>query len=492
MKIDIIGKFRISGMIQKKHAYSVNVRLRDIFFLTAIALIMNTWLATQTHAATFRLEDGEVCDFSLNGRIEAGDAQALERFLSDTSYTPNTQTRPLRIPLRSSGAKLCLNSPGGSLVEAAEIAEIVYSGYPTRIRAGEQCLSACAWIFMLGRRHQGDDFFSTDRSMSVYADLGFHAPSLPISEREYSNQELARAMNVMNAAFAEILKLAKGENPREQGIDYDLIQFAMATPSDRFFYVERVGQALRWQIEISDTAYFDPSRYVTRAAEYNACDNAQRAFLYYEDNLFSDSRFGWGARFRNTPTSQISREINQTDFTLTESGYDITACEGRLRIFQPDYTNNEYRVCHIYSQSIVGCLYSPIALFPGDTRLTTLGGEEGSRLYAELTTTVAPQPAATTCHLDGSQARIANVNEYTNLRSRAGLGHPVIARVPLQATVTQPNPGRYLATERCLQICQGDNQRAIQQCIDNNEVWIVATHNNRTGFLSRKFLEAVQ
>ena len=95
----------------------------------------------------------------------------------------------------------------------------------------------------------------------------------------------------------------------------------------------------------------------------------------------------------------------------------------------------------------------------------------------------------TTCGIPDEQAAITNVENFTNFRRQAGLNGQVIGQVPLGATVSVVNPGNFLRTDRCAATCNGTNQNAIKQCIDNNDVWIEVEYNGRRGFLSRKFLE---
>ena len=97
--------------------------------------------------------------------------------------------------------------------------------------------------------------------------------------------------------------------------------------------------------------------------------------------------------------------------------------------------------------------------------------------------------APLTCYVDGEIAQIANVENYTNFRKRAGLNQPVIGKISLGEVVRLSDPGTYLRTERCASICNSANEQAIKQCIDNNEVWVEVQYNGRRGFLSRKFLE---
>ena len=92
------------------------------------------------------------------------------------------------------------------------------------------------------------------------------------------------------------------------------------------------------------------------------------------------------------------------------------------------------------------------------------------------------------CGIKKPRATITNVQNYTNLRQQAGLNGPVISQVPVNATASVVNPGAFLRYDRCAAACNGTNQNAIKQCIDNNDVWIEVQYNGRKGFLSRKFL----
>ena len=94
-----------------------------------------------------------------------------------------------------------------------------------------------------------------------------------------------------------------------------------------------------------------------------------------------------------------------------------------------------------------------------------------------------------TCPVNDLDARIINVQNFTNLRKQAGLNGRVIGKVSLGETVQIVNPGRYLRYDRCAAACEGSNQNAIKTCVDNNDVWIEVQYKGRRGFLSRKFLE---
>lgn len=139
-----------------------------------------------------------------------------------------------------------------------------------------------------------------------------------------------------------------------------------------------------------------------------------------------------------------------------------------------------------------------ISRFPAHTKIATIESTLGQRLSGETIFSVeglAPEvqsrklKEALSCGLDSPFAEVSNVDKFTNLRRKAGLGNKIIARVPLGASVSSPRPQYYLATQRCLDACRTDDQLEISECIASNEIWVEVLYNDRRGFLSRKFLE---
>lgn len=94
-----------------------------------------------------------------------------------------------------------------------------------------------------------------------------------------------------------------------------------------------------------------------------------------------------------------------------------------------------------------------------------------------------------TCYIADKTSKIVNVQNFTNLRQQAGLNGRIIGEVAHGEHVRIVDPGGFLPTDRCAASCDGTNQNAIKQCIDDNDVWIEVEYNGRRGFLSRKFLE---
>ena len=61
--------------------------------------------------------------------------------------------------------------------------------------------------------------------------------------------------------------------------------------------------------------------------------------------------------------------------------------------------------------------------------------------------------ALNTCSINELTARISNVQNYTNLRQKAGLQGRVIGQISLGETVSVVNPGDFLRYDRCAAAC---------------------------------------
>ncbi len=76
----------------------------------------------------------------------------------------------------SSADTICLNSPGGSVLEGVKLAKQFYKqGVGTVIPAGAECHSMCAILFMMGIA-QGPEVSFVNRKLHVTGTLGFHRP----------------------------------------------------------------------------------------------------------------------------------------------------------------------------------------------------------------------------------------------------------------------------------------------------------------------------
>ena len=161
---------------------------------------------------------------------------------------------------------VCLSSGGGSFAEAQKIIEYMTSGagVATIVRAGDECYSACALIFMFGNiRTFGENRF-IDRRLDVRGKLGFHAPYVT-ADAVVPEEVVAKAYQSGIQAVANLLELdRKGFLNRALVVDF------LRTGPDTFLNLDTVGKAGEWVVEL--TGYALPGE-VTSAMLGQACEN---------------------------------------------------------------------------------------------------------------------------------------------------------------------------------------------------------------------------
>ncbi len=210
------------------------------------------------------------CFLTLKGEIKKGDAstiglrltQAQEVFSSSTPLTFSLgYNNDVRIKKR-----ICLDSPGGSLSEAIKIAKLIYTNWGTAVGKGNICESACSVIFMAGSVSPEDDRGPiAQRILHPMGKLGFHAPSLQISEGEYSAESVSNAYNIALKGIGQIYDIAGFIK-----FPSSLIGEMIATPPGNMMYIETVGQAARWNITIAPSVSINR---IDQLAVINACNN---------------------------------------------------------------------------------------------------------------------------------------------------------------------------------------------------------------------------
>jgi hypothetical protein len=224
---------------------------------TMITLISALLLGQAAIAADIRMEeDGEYgCLATLTGRIAPGDAAALQsvmqraatesRYNETIWYTDYGDGSPPDIDFKTP-LNLCLDSPGGSLAEAVVLAQAVHGRLGTMIRPGAICESACALVFMAGSYDTGSDIgVVVSRHMHVDSKLGFHEPSLTVSEGNYDAATISKAYQVSVRATALIFR-----NLVKFQFSPSLAAQMHETPADQMFYVSTVREAARWGISV--------------------------------------------------------------------------------------------------------------------------------------------------------------------------------------------------------------------------------------------------
>lgn len=230
------------------------------------ALVM---AATQAHSAILE-ESGPVqtdpgigCSLTLSGEIGRGDADALSARLD--ALIAGIDNYPSGRPEQQ--IVLCLQSPGGSFVEAVAMARAIHQrDVTTRVSPGESCLSACAVAFLGGRfnSRSGEGSWPS-RYLHPDARLGFHAPALILPEGDFTREDAQRAYDIAIEAVGLISLEA-----RTLGLPQDLLTAMFTHHGEDFFYVTTLDHA----------AYFDIRLYgydlpaIRRETTRHACMNA--------------------------------------------------------------------------------------------------------------------------------------------------------------------------------------------------------------------------
>ncbi len=482
------------------------------FFSTLKQFDMSAQAATLSQATTPEmLEMG--CDILVSGLIEKGDATKLKQAILSTDKKLAGEnfsgtlvgSRPL------SNQRVCFDSPGGSFIEGLALGQVLLRARKgSALGADMTCESACALAFLGGSQStagvEGAD--KPDRVLNPLGKLGFHAPALDIKDGNFSAEEVNKAYRVAIQSIAAIVKekeniiveYVPGTDQRTS-LRYDipnsLLLFMLSTSSDDMSYVETIKDASRWDIIIEPVNIGSAPEPIQSFA--NACDNVsffwmERMSAFYENPPFVDGYLGRTVGFN------VSGSVNLKEWRMRSTGIRLTSDLGEywydcdVEIFDKIYSASS----PIGGANGIGSrrYFYPFQLFSPDTLIKSLATQKFSsaayqktRVRLDKAISALNNNVEQSCAIEGNKSKIVNVQNFTNLRRQAGLDGPVIAQVPLGAQVSVVNPGNFLRYDRCAAACNGTNQNAIKQCIDNNDVWIEVQYNGRRGFLSRKFLE---
>ena len=400
--------------------------------------------------------------------------------------------------------RVCFDSPGGSYLEGLEIAKVNYAS--TGVDEGDRCESACFLAFMSGNTDRMEDRPSlADRVMHPRAKVGLHAPSLNVDSGSFSSDELNKAYQIALQTIAELLKLREEKNNYALKGEFvfrdSLLEEMLRVPPQQMKYIQTIGQAVEYQIAVypvvlpgSVPGSVIGGGYANTTENYPGFVNVCQALGGMSDKFYVD---GGGE------TPEIT-SLGKDGFTYKAAfnvGDSATECALYLGEHPSPQTLPDFWARHSASWSIGSASVEDYWIPPNDF-------EVGAHMFYPPTTEIADMiyrpdyrsinnkflarfntEVLASCAVRGSTVEIVNVQNFTNLRRQAGLNGQVIGQVPLGAAVSVVNPGNFLRTDRCGATCNGTNQNAIKQCIDNNDVWIEVDYNGRRGFLSRKFLE---
>jgi ATP-dependent protease ClpP protease subunit len=464
------------------------------FFLTqkfmllscSIMLFLYIFFSSPLFAANVlsQKSDDRECEFLLQGEIRTGDSDQLSKQIE--SRHEELELNGTYFERLLSPSYICLDSPGGSLLEGVEIAKIIKKyGLSTRIPHNSECLSACSIAFMAGSfGHPEGEVSFTKRTMHPTARLGFHAPSLNIQQGQYNEESVEKAYDVALQAVAAVSDLRVSSI--EEFPESIFIKF-LRTPSSTFTYIDTLGAATRLGITISPVPVFTGK---LGAAAINLCENASSRYSDIDIEEY------WPLGGRN----EFEDMFKVVDGRIVYDGgfYEEASVSCIIDQFGwSEVSDHDFRVSFpdamgafpVYQSS-----FGASATYPPTTLISELPVASKSQTVSrvKLINTIPSKPSNLSCGVADRNTRIINVQNYTNLRKEAGLNGRVIGQISLGETVSVVNPGNFLRYDRCAAACDGANQKnqpAIKVCIDNNDVWIEVLFNGRKGFVSRKFLQ---
>ena len=209
------------------------------------ALVLAPALALLMHgmclAAEVNAPKTPRCTFNLKGDIVSGDADRLKKVMD-----------PVVEEFFGDRMWICLNSEnGGDFQEAIKIIDYMLEnggtkGLGTVVEAGKKCNSACALIFLAGRLHHGDGYFTTQRLLHPKSRLGFHAPFSASDAGSDKKQLIAASFKNGVKAVQSLLKYDKDLFPKS------LLTTMLSKEPGEYFEISTIDDLGRWDIGLYD------------------------------------------------------------------------------------------------------------------------------------------------------------------------------------------------------------------------------------------------
>lgn len=529
-------------------SWSIELFAPAKIWLTFLFIAFQTILGSKAFGAEVEIVSSPHCQIRISGQITEGDTfvlrQATEILVREGvwRYGDLSSTRERRV---------CLDSPGGSLLEAARLAEFLFDqSIGTVLDARAVCLSACAWVFMLGYEFgEEGEYHIPNRRMHYTARLGFHAPRLEFSrDSAFSSDEMIRAQAVLNAAVARILEISSSRQlGRRPAIDVDLLTnaFAAGSRDDDYFNIESVDHAGRWQIEVFGMGW--PTR-IGHTEAFWACTNLTQ-WPVATVGPFGIERARGALQLHGQVTTRTTEAL--IEVTGPDDGMLGHRCVVDLNL-----EDNHVRICGFNGNNEVdlGKYFDPcistttqlgtrstlyrhpaIAIFPPNLPVSeiadaaaSVADQEGGRLEiprndfrsaamdpaqvalsnAWLAETLATGRAVDSddvlhraCVPSSETLQVVRVYEFATLRDRPSFDASVLSQLPRgtqvtvrgQATVADNSDSRRACAAACLSA--GTNrdreQQAVRRCYLENELWFPVRHNGQSGFVGGRYLGAV-
>ena len=467
--------------------------------LRGACICLLLWLAAAAPLAALevqRVDTSEIgCTILLRGEFTAGaSARAREGLLGLGAELHEFDDFSF---LHADG-RICFDSPGGSFLEGVRLARLL-QGATTGVDAGHHCESACFLAFMAGKfNRQEDRPIIPDRVMHPQARVGFHAPGLEIPDRNFLPQEVSLAWDTALGAVAELLRL------RVDIADYvfrdELLEAMLRTGSDRMTYIETVGAAAFYNITVfpvllpfSDELTRQQPVRATHPAFGHVCRALGLLALTFDiDEGPLSPSLSLNDRGEPRYTAYFDPGESGTTCELAYFNADILV-DDDFRWWAMDWSLGRMQAEDWWIPAndfeIAAYMHYPAGFRITDLPYSTDHIQRNAAMLGNLTT----NERQLECGVEGN-LEVINVENYVNIREKAGFEHRVVTQAPLASLLRPLMPGTYFALSHCSQTCaqSADTPQAIiarHDCIARDHVWVeVEDRSGNTGWVSQKFL----
>ena len=317
-----------------------------VFFLAAVS---------NSSSAEFNQLNARDCSLKITGKILKGDAEKFEGYLRANNISFGWENDTL----------LCFDSPGGYILDALEIGKFVYENHlPTRIRDDEECLSACAFIFLMGRQSIGE-IVEISRILYKGGTLGVHRPSINLKEDGYSQEVVIKAFDVAVDSVLKMVELANkvGSLSGEKMIETDLLKGILSHRGQEFLYLETIDQLVLWNIDFKNHPQLDLS--LNKFQAFNFCVNYTRSkFNLDPDHTYVPDIDFYKQSLEHFTTRLVSTNDSVTDvFFIDLPGEDNPGLPCVVYLEKSTF-NNETYIGINHNQNCIDYRQSAVNTFP--------------------------------------------------------------------------------------------------------------------------------
>ncbi|MCC5966868.1 MAG: hypothetical protein JJU24_12100 [Natronohydrobacter sp.] len=444
----------------------------------------------------------------MTGKVTVGDAEKLRKLL------PGTPDHGTYIDAQPT---LCLNSEGGDLSEAIEIALYLReTAIRTHIAAKDECLSACAIIFLGGSTVGFEDGLLNYRARSkhVTARLGFHGPSLIVEDGIFHRSIVEDAFRIAVLASARLFSELD-----QLRITTDFALSFFEVPTEEYLEIDTPERVEALGVDITGLRSLPAQLSDERVIEICHHVNPEMDPTIPKPP-FSNWLFTGETQVVDLPEPRGSDEWGggqRRGYFVSAEGEGWPFWLGCVLDWWPDTGARLIPYLNLTT-------FGPYGLyFQGseDSFAEVLGSAETTRtrtrrisptLVAGLATPLATladpksmrdiRGGGNICGADIRSYRVKRVQSYATLRSEPGFDSPVLQQVSRGASVSpsfdRPDTTQILSAE-CRAACRLSDMPAltvdalakVNWCRRTSNVvwWRVRSDTGRLGWMSSRFLD---